>query len=171
MRDIYGNSIIEALQINHRYTGIVIYNDNWEKDNTVKVWIKELMPIGYDTLEYATYMNSLEYIREDNGSIVKLNTDILIISKQVEINNTLVKPNINDKVIVEFVDNDVKKCVFYNMNYMEVNQGTVRVSFDKGIYTYDYGNDFKQIIDTIQGKITYMKDGKEVNPNVPDMEE
>ena len=51
-----------------------------------------------------------------------MNIDAGILCKQVAINNQLVKPIIGNKVIVSFIDNDVKKAVFYNMSYIYDNE-------------------------------------------------
>lgn len=118
MKDIYGNNIISNININKKFIGEVVFIEDWEEFKTVKVFIPELFPL-YRNSKYL--IETTESLANDNINLIndnKLKTDIGIICKQVMINKEFIKPEVGDKVVVEFVDNDLKKSVFYMMNWM-----------------------------------------------------
>jgi len=119
MKDIYGNQIIGRYGLNNQFVGKIVSLDEWDSKHIAKIYIQELMPsidYGKKVITETMYNSNLRNNQYSN-KIINITIDNGIDCKQIAINNELVKPIVGNDVIVLFIDNDIKKAVFYNMSY------------------------------------------------------
>jgi len=151
MKDIYGNIIIGHAQLNNQFIGTIIDLEDWNKNYMAKIYIKELMPsVSFKKpIKETIYNSDIKNSRYSNTKI-EMTIDAGILCKQMSINNQLVKPKIGDTVVVVFIDNDVKKPIFYNMSY----------TYNEDIEIINNEDNEEYDVRTIKSKVAKLKRGR-----------
>lgn len=122
IKDIFNKNIINPIDFSGIFEGYVLSNDSWEKDYTLDIYLSEFM------INDIIKDRKLEYTEVINRENI-LNKDQLNINNTIKSTNGIkcyciggsynIKPDIGDRLLVIFIDEDPQKPYYINLSLLK----------------------------------------------------